>query len=259
MNKTALITGASAGIGLELAHCFARDGHNLVITARRRQRLEKLKKRLENCYPVTVHIIDLDLATPDSPEKLFSFCSSRSIRIDFLVNNAGLGDYGLFHNRDWHKTSEMINLNVNSLTHLTHLFLPKMVERREGKIMNVASTAAFQPGPLMSVYYATKHYVLAFSEALADELKSSGVTVTALCPGPTESEFQESANMQKSKLMDRLPMPSSETVARYGYRAMMKGKRIAVHGIVNKVLSKIVSFLPRRWVTASVRKVQERR
>lgn len=259
MTKTALITGASGGIGLELAHQFARDGHNLILIARRRARLEDLKHKLEEAYSISVYLLDADLSDPNSPQQIFNFCSDRSLQVDYLVNNAGMGDYGLFRYTDWQKTSDMIDLNIKSLTHLTRLFLPDMLERKEGAVLNVASTASFQPGPLMSVYYATKHYLLAFGEALANELAGSGVTVTTLCPGPTKTGFQQAANMQKSKLMDYLPMSEAKEVAEYGYKSMMKGKRVAVHGTVNKILSKVVAFLPRRWVTAAVRKIQERK
>lgn len=259
MNKHVLITGSSSGIGLELAKIFAREGFNLVISARREDRLEKLKKEMEATYTIQVHVFPVDLSKSEAPDALFQFCEDQNFQIDVLINNAGIGDYGLFAQSDWEKTAAMIDLNIKSLTHLTHLFLPGMIEREKGKIMNVASTAAFQPGPLMSVYYATKHYVLAFSEALANEVAESNITVTALCPGPTQSEFQKTANMEKSKLMDRLPMPSSEEVAQYGFNALNKGKRVAIYGLVNKFMTIIVQIFPRRWVTAIVRKIQERK
>lgn len=257
--KTALITGASSGIGLELAHVFAREGHNLLITARRTDRLEALKNELEKDYDIDVHIYAADLSENHVPQQIYDFAKSRSVDIDFLVNNAGIGDYGFFHESDWNTIGTMIDLNIRSLTHLTRLFLPDMIKKERAYIMNMASTAAFQPGPLMSVYYASKHYVLAFSEAIANELNGTGVTVTTLCPGPTESEFQEKANMKKSKLFDHLPVATSEEVAEYGYKAMLKGKRVAVHGFLNKPLSKLVGLFPRRLVTAITRKIQERK
>lgn len=259
MNKTTLITGASSGIGLELAHVCAREQHNLIITARRQDRLAELKNILEEKYNITIHPVSTDLASPDGPAELFNFCNDNALTIDNLINNAGIGDYGLFQNSDWERQQTMINLNISSLTRLTHLFLPQLARKERACIMNVASTAAFQPGPLMSVYYASKHYVLAFSEAIANELNGTGVTVTTLCPGPTESEFQEHANMQKSKLFDRFPVATSKEVAEYGYKAMQKGKRVAVYGIPNKISSKIVALFPRRFVTATVRKIQERK
>jgi uncharacterized protein len=259
MKKTALITGASSGIGLELAKILVGDGYDLVITARRKDRLIDLKNELENKSSTDVHIFTADLSLAESPMGIYQYCEDQNIEINVLVNNAGIGDYGLFHDSDWQKTATMIDLNIKSLTHLTRLFLPSMIDRKHGFILNVASTASFQPGPLMSVYYATKHYVLAFSEAIANEVKEYGITVTALCPGPTQSEFQATANMEKSKLMDRFPMPTSKDVAEYGYKAMKKGKRVAVHGFMNKIMSKIVRLIPRQWVTATVRKIQERK
>ena len=258
MRKSALITGASSGIGLELAKTFAREGFNLVLCARREDRLMHLKQELEENHSTHVHVFVADLSKPDAPDTLFQFCENQNIQIDVLINNAGIGDYGFFSESDWNKTANMIDLNVRSLTHLTHLFLPGMISRGTGKIMNVASTAAFQPGPLMSVYYATKHYVLAFSEALANEVAKHDITVTTLCPGPTQSEFQATANMEKSKLMDRFPVPSSAEVAQYGFNALKNGKRVAIYGVMNKIMAKIIKFFPRKWVTAIVRKIQER-
>ena len=259
MPKTALITGASSGIGLELAHIFAREGHNLLISARREERLTDLRAELENKYNITVQCLVIDLTKHKAPENVFTFCKENSISIDFLINNAGVGDYGLFHQSKWERQEAIIDLNIKSLTHLTHLFIPAMVQKEQAYIMNVASTAAFQPGPLMSSYYASKHFVLAFSEAIANELNGTGVTVTTLCPGPTESEFQEHANMEKSKLFDRFPVATSKEVAEYGYKAMMNGKRVAVYGIPNKLASKLSPLFPRRCVTAVVRKIQERK
>lgn len=259
MPKTALITGASSGIGLELACIFAREGYDIFITARREDRLLKLKQELENDFNISVWVLALDLAEAQSPQKIYDYAKSQSITINVLVNNAGVGDYGLFLNSDWKRQQTMINLNISALTHLTHLFLPQLMQNERAYILNVASTAAFQPGPLMSVYYATKHYVLAFSEALANELSCTGVTVTTLCPGPTESEFAETANKKKSKLFDHFPVPGSKEVAEYGYKAMIKGKRVAVHGLPNKISSKIIGLFPRKFVTAVVRKIQERK
>src|SRR6056297_3507468 len=259
MKKHALITGASSGIGLEMARIFASEGFDLVLTARREERLMNLKQELEKDNSIRVNLFVADLSKPDAPNSLFQFCENQDLQINVLINNAGIGDYGFFSEADWAKTATMIDLNVKSLTHLTHLFLPGMLERGTGKIMNVASTAAFQPGPLMSVYYATKHYVLAFSEALANEVAEHDITVTTLCPGPTQSEFQATANMEKSKLMDRFPVPSSAEVAQYGFNALKNGKRIAIYGTVNQLMTYIIKFFPRSWVTAIVRKIQERK
>lgn len=259
MKRTALITGASSGIGLELARIFAREGFDLIITARREDRLQDLKQEVTDRYSRDVHIYTGDLAEPEVPEELYRFTNQLGIVPDVLVNNAGIGDYGFFHESDWEKTATMIDLNIKSLTHLTRLYLPEMMKKEKSWIMNVASMAAFQPGPLMSVYYATKHYVLALSEALANEGAEHGVVVSALCPGPTKSEFQELANMQKSKLFDMLPVATSKEVAEYGYKALMKGKRVAIYGITGKPLPKLTALLPRSWVTAIARMIQERK
>ncbi len=259
MIRTALITGASSGIGLELAKIHARNGDHLVITARREERLRELKQELEENFDTKVVVFPIDLAKPSSPEKIFEFTEKHKISIDYLVNNAGVGDYGFFRDSNWKRQQSIIDLNIKSLTHLTHLYLPSLLERKKAYIMNVASVAAFQPGPLMSVYYASKHYVLAFSEALDNELSDTGVSVTTLCPGPTFSEFQDHANMEKSKLFDRFPVATSKEVAEYGYKAMLKGKRVAVYGLMNKITASVVGIFPRNFVTAVARKIQERK
>ena len=259
MSKTALITGASSGIGLELAKVFARENYDLIITARREEKLLELKNELQAKYNIQVWVISGDLAESEVADDIFNFVTEQDIEINALINNAGVGDYGLFIDSDWQRQLTMIQLNITALTKLTHLFLPMLSKQERAYIINVASTAAFQPGPLMSVYYASKHYVLAFSEALANELNGTGVTVTTLCPGPTHSEFVEKANMQKSKLFDRFPVPDSREVAEYGYKSMLKGKRVAVHGLPNKISSTIVGLFPRNMVTAVVRKIQERK
>lgn len=259
MNPCAVITGASSGIGKELARVFAREGYNLFITARRKETLNELAEELQKKFGVQVICYSADLTNPDIPKKVYDSAQAKDLNITVLVNNAGIGDYGFFHESDWHKTAAMIDLNIRSLTHLTRLFLPDLIQKERACIMNVASTAAFQPGPLMSVYYATKHYVLAFSEAIANELDNTGVTVTTLCPGPTKSEFQETAGMQKSKLFDRLPIASSQEVAEYGYHAMKDGKRVAIYGLINKISPQLLRFVPRRLATWATRRIQERK
>ena len=259
MNETALITGASSGIGLELARVFARNGYDLLITARRKQRLLELKYELEGTYNNRVKCFVTDLSEPDAPRQLHKYAVACDLPVTVLVNNAGIGDYGFFHESDWDKTATMIDLNMRSITHLTRLFLPDLINHKRAYVMNVASTAAFQPGPLMSVYYASKHYVLAFSEAIANELANTGVTVTTLCPGPTESEFQERADMKKSKLLDRAPMATSKDVAEYGFKAMKRGKRVAIYGISNTLTPFFMRLLPRNLVTSAVRRIQERK
>ncbi len=182
MNRTALITGASNGIGYELAKVHAEKGDNLVLVARRKDRLDELKKELEEIYKISVFTLEKDLSLPGSALEVFNELKSKDLSIDYLVNNAGFGDFGLFAESDWNKQERMINLNIMSLAHLTRLFLPDMIRNGKGKILNLASTAAFQPGPTMSVYFATKAFVLSFSQALNEELREYGITVTALCP-----------------------------------------------------------------------------
>jgi short-subunit dehydrogenase len=255
MKPLALITGASSGIGLELAKIHAQHG-DLIVTARSTTKLQKLKEELEGSFEIQVHSIPKDLSIPDSAQELYDEVSELGLHPDYLINNAGIGDFGLYHETDWYKDETMINLNILALSHLTKLFGSDMLARKSGRIMNLASTAAFQPGPMMSVYYATKHYVLAFSEGIANEWKDFGVTVTALCPGPTQSGFQETAEMQKSNLVADKRLPSAKEVAKYGYQAMLDGKTVAIHGFKNKILSKGVKLMPRKVVTSTVRKLQ---
>ena len=245
--KRALITGASGGIGLDLARLLARDGYEVVLVARTEEKLRSLAGELGGTY------IAADLAKPDAAQRVFEKAGA----IDVLVNNAGYGLAGPFTDTDLRKELEMIQVNVVALTHLTKLVLPQMIARRSGRILNVASTAAFQPGPLMAVYYATKAYVLSFSEAIADELRDSGVTVTALCPGPTETGFASAANMESSRLFKMSKPMASDAVARAGYDAMLQGKRLVIPGMRNKMLAQSIRVSPRRLVTTIVRKMQE--
>ena len=255
--ETALITGASGGIGYELTKIFASNKINLVLTARNTTELNNLKTELEKKFEIKVLVIGKDLSNPGSANEIFDEVHKSGIEIDYLINNAGFGDFGFFYKCNWEKQEQMINLNITTLTQLTRLFLPEMISNGKGKIMNVASTAAFQPGPLMSVYYATKAYVLSFSEAIANELKCTGVTVTALCPGPAKSGFQKAANIENSRFLQNKIIPSSEAVARYGYDAMMKGKTIAIYGFVNKLLAFFSRRAPRWIVIRIVRKMNE--
>jgi uncharacterized protein len=259
MKQTVLITGASSGIGMELAKICAREGHNLVITARREENLKSLKSELEALYSVNVQLFVCDLTEQKSPDNLYRYTKENGIEIDLLINNAGVGDYGFFKETEWSRQQAIIDLNITALTRLTHLYLPRMLETGSGKIMNISSMAGFLPGPLMSVYYASKNYVTAFSEALANELKGTGISVTVLCPGPTESEFQRKANMQKSRLFDMFPVPGSAEVSEYGYRAMIKGKRVAIFGLHNRFLVSIMGLFPRNFLTAVARFIQERK
>ncbi len=254
---TALITGASGGIGLELARLFARDGFGVVLVARRADRLDALAGELRGRFGVPATVVPADLAVPGAPAEVAEALRARSIDVDALVNDAGFGVYGPFAATAIESELAMIQVNVTSLTHLTKLLLPRMVRRGRGRILNVASTAAFQPGPLMAAYYATKAYVLSFSEALSEELDGTGVTVTALCPGPTVTGFQAAAGMERSKLFRRIGILDAATVARAGYAGLMGGRRVVVPGAVNKILAQSVRLAPRRLVTAIVRRMQE--
>lgn len=257
-SRTALVTGASSGIGLELARLFAADGINLVITARNRGTLHDVAAEMTKSNPnISVHVIAKDLAHPRAPQEVFDDLAERSIAIDYLVNNAGFGVYGEFSASQLPEDLEMMQLNMLALVHLTKLFLPQMLARKAGRIMNVASTAAFQPGPLMAIYYATKAFVLSFSEATANELAGSGVSVTCLCPGATKTEFAKRANMENSRLF-KLGAADAKSVARAGYDGMMQGKTIVIPGIRNRMLAQSVRLAPRKMVTAIARAVQER-
>jgi uncharacterized protein len=255
---TALITGASNGIGLELAKLFAAAKNDLVLVARSGDKLKRLADELIAQFGISVKLIVADLSKMDQVEQVYDACMTENIQVDYLVNNAGFGDFGFFYERDWNKTEQMIELNVTSLTKLCRLFIPLMVQRESGKVLNVASTAAFQPGPTMAVYYATKAYVLHFSEAIQNELEKTGVTVTALCPGATESGFQAASAMEESKLVKGKKLPSSAEVAKFGYNAMMKGRAVAVHGFMNKFMAMGYRFFPRKWVVKVTRMVQDK-
>jgi len=248
--KIALVTGASSGIGLEISRELSREGYELILVARSEEKLRAIAKELGNAK-----VIVSDLALPDAPRKVFDAAGP----VNVLVNNAGFGISGPFAGTDLGKQLEVIQVNVSALTALTKLFLAPMLERNSGHIVNVASTAAFLPGPLMAVYYATKAYVLSFSEAIADELRNTGVKVTALCPGPTSTGFADVAGMTSSRLFSLVKPMSSRRVARYGVRAMHRGTRVAIPGVANKLGTQSLRITPRRLVTALVRKLQENR
>ncbi len=256
---TALVTGASSGIGWELAKLLAEDGYDLVFVARRGKKLEELGRDLTAAFGVQVKVIAKDLSDAKAPAEIFAGLEKAGLAIEVLVNDAGFGVYGPFAKTDRGKELEMIQVNIVALTHLTKLLLPNMLERASGRILNLASTAAFQPGPLMAVYYATKAYVLSFSEALANELEGSGVTVTALCPGPTETEFQKDAGLEDTRLFQSPLVMDARAVARAGYEGMKKGKRVVIPGLGNKLLVQSERLTPRRLVTAIARKIQETR
>ena len=255
---TALVTGASGGIGEELARLFAADGHSLVLVARSRDKLSALAEELSDRHNVSARVLPADLARAEAPREIFEELQSDAVTVDALVNNAGIGSYGLYAETDAKTELDLLQINVVALTHLTKLFLPQMIARRRGYVLNVASTAAFQPGPLMAVYYASKAYVLSFSEALANETSGTGVRVSVLCPGPTETGFVAAAGMGESKLFDANVM-SARAVAVEGYRGMLSGKTVVIPGLRNRLLASGYRFAPRGLITKVVRGIQERR
>jgi hypothetical protein len=259
MTAWALVTGASSGLGLEFARILAREGYSLVIAARRLERLQDLATNLKELYSVEVQPIESDLSSSDGAAELYRSVREREIVPKVLVNNAGIGDLGDFAEMDIERLVSMIEINCVSLAHLTRLFLPEIIARGGGRILNVSSAAAFQPGPYMAAYYASKAFVQSLSEALSEELADRGVTVTALCPGPTRSEFQESARMDTEKYFAKPGIPTAQEVAEYGYSAMVKGKRVAIHGFRFKLLLLLTRFLPRRAVVFAVSRLQQSR
>ncbi len=250
--STALITGASNGIGKAIAEEFAKHGFDLVIVARNGAQLTNLAAQWQAAYKVKVMPIAADLAKPDAARAVFAAVKQANVQISHLVNNAGYGLFGLFEQVDLDEEQAMLQLNMLSLTSLTKLFLPEIVAQR-GRIMNVASTAAFQPGPYMAAYYASKAYVLSFSEALAEELSSKGVSVTAFCPGPTASGFQDKAAMHDSGLVKGKELPSAEEIGIAGYQAMMQGRRVMIPGFMNWLMAQSVRFSPRFLTTKIVK------
>lgn len=255
--KTALITGAASGIGYELSRFFANDGYNLVLIDRNEKVLLNVADKFQNQFSVSVTTIIKDLSIPSSPAEVFRELQKKSLHIDVLVNNAGFGNYGFFTSTNLQSELEMLQVNLVCLTHLTKLFVQPMVKQGSGKILNVASAAAFQPGPLMAVYFATKAYVLSFSEAIANELQGTGVSVTALCPGPTESAFHKITGMADTKLVKDKKMMDAATVAKIGYHGLMANKTVVIPGLKNQIQAEMVRFIPRNIVTKLVRLMQE--
>jgi uncharacterized protein len=252
MNEWALITGASLGIGHELAKVFAENKFNLVLVARNEARLKQVAEELREQYGIETKFLAKDLSLASAPREIFD--ALRDTRISMLVNNAGFGWRGAFAECDLQSTAlDMMHVNMDSLVALTRLFVAPMLARRHGRILNVASTAAFQPGPFANIYFATKSFVLSFSNALAEEMEGTGVTVTALCPGSTRTEFFERAGMQNLR-RDALMMDAA-VVARTGFRGMTRGKRVVIPGVLNKVMSTLANFVPTRLTTKIVRKI----
>jgi uncharacterized protein len=257
-SKTALITGASSGLGVEFLKLYAQDGYDLILVARSKGRLEELAAEMKKAHKIETHVVTSDLSQPGAAGTLFDELTKRKLTVDALVNNAGYGDYGFFSETSLEKELGMMQLNMVSLVHLTKLCLKGMKKRGTGEILNVASTAAFQPGPLMAVYYATKAFVLSFSEALGNELGGSGIRVSVLCPGPTDTGFVKAAAMEDSKLFKQGGVMDAATVARAGYRGVKSGCAVVIPGLRNKMLAQSVRFFPRSLITSIVRRVQAR-
>ncbi len=255
----ALITGASSGLGIEFAKLLAKRKYPLILVARSVAPMEALASQLKKEEGIEVQVIACDLSRSENVKSLHQSISAKNWKVEILINNAGFGDFGTFHSANGDKLSQMMELNMISVTLLCRYFLPEMVARKAGRILNLASTAAFQPGPGMAVYYASKAYVLSLSEALSSELKGTGVTVTALCPGPTATGFAKAASLEKSNLFERVkPMGASE-VAQKGIQAMFAGKAIEVTGLMNKIMVQSVRFTPRAVMREIVKSMQAQR
>ena len=256
-DKTALVTGASKGIGKEFARIHASKGGNLLLIARNEELLMSFRSELMNQYKsISIDIIVKDLSHPNSAQEVYNELKERNIQVDYLINNAGIGEFGFFVDTKWDRFEQMIDLNVKSLTHFCHLFLTDMIQRKEGKILNIASTAAFQAGPMMAVYFATKSYVLHLSEALNNEANQHNVSVTAFCPGPTDTYFMEDSQLNKSNMMKKIKLPNAYDVALSGYDAMIRAKPVRIYGFMNKLVVFTVRLMPRKWIVALSRKIQ---
>ncbi len=246
----ALITGASAGLGTEYARLFAAAGHRVVLVARRQDRLEALATTLRADHDVDVRVMAADLSDRDAVRDLHRRLTDDGVTVEYLVNNAGFGQTGAFIDLDVDGALGQVDVNIAALTHLCGLYLPEMAARGRGRVLNIASTAGFQPGPYMAVYYATKAYVISFSEAVAHELKGTGVTVTAHCPGPTATEFSAVSGNDQTTLFKKGSVATAHDCAVHGYKAMMAGKSLSVHGVTNSLLTQSVRVSPRSWVRA---------
>jgi len=257
MTEVALITGASSGIGKELARVHAEKGGDLVVVARSADKLKLLETELKAKHQTNIKIIVKDLSKPEAPQQVFDELQQANIRVEYLINNAGFGGRGKFHERDWETDLSMINLNVVTLTALTRLFLPGFVKRNHGRILNVSSTASLLPGPLQSVYFATKAYVTSFSNAIAEELHDTHISVTALLPGATETDFAKVSGMDQTPLFDKAF--SARSVAEDGYKGMLAGKLNVLSGLTfgQKMIMKSIPFTPKKMLLGQIRKMQE--
>ena len=259
MKTYTLITGASKGIGYEFAKIFASRGHNLILVARSKDLLEEIKKEFEKKYKVEVIVIVQDLAEELASKKIFTKIKESELIVDVLINNAGFGDYQEFVNSSYDKNMNMIEVNIKALTAMTHLFLPDMIDRNNGKILNIGSIGSFFPGPYMSVYYATKAYVLSFTEALSEELKNTNIVVACLCPGTTDTNFFHVANADNSPMVQLLKPVEPKDVALYGYKRLMKKKVVSIHGFKNRFLVFCNRIVSRKGVRKIVYKIQKKR
>lgn len=256
LNKTALVTGAASGLGYEFAVLLAKDSYNLILIDIDAEKLKATKNEIEEQFQIDMKILVKDLSKAEIANDIYK--EIKNAPIDVLINNAGFGLFGTFSNTDWQRESAMLHLHIMTTTHLTKLLLTEMVERGRGKILNISSLAAFQPGPLMAIYYASKAYILSFSEAIANELKGTGVTVTVLCPGQTKTSFQQVVSEENCDNKISFNMACPVQVAKYGYDAMMQGKTVVVPGFFNKFLSRLPRLMPRKTSASIVRKIQEK-
>lgn len=247
------------GIGKHISLELAKRGYDLVLTSRNKELLEQLQKECKQTTGVEVYVYPLDLAAPGSSQTLYDWTVQQKLNIDVLINNAGFGDYGSFYTSSYDKVSEMIQVNVSSLTQLTRLFLPSMIQKAQGYVMNIASVAGFVPGPYMAVYYATKAYVLSFSEAVAEEVRGTGVIISAFCPGATETAFFDRAAAGNNPLFKNIPMPKASEVAAYGVKSLFRGKIVSVHGVINQINVFMIKWFPRRFLIRMLAKFQKSR
>lgn len=257
MKKTVLITGASSGIGREFAHIHAEKGGDLIVVARSENKLNQLKKELEEKYKISVFVIQKDLTASNATQEIYEQVKTAGLKVDYLINNAGFGGLGKFYERDLSKDVEMINLNIVALTSLTHYFLQDFIKQNKGKILNVSSTASLMPGPLQAVYFATKAYVTFFSNAIAEELHDTNITVTNLMPGATETQFGKTSGMDKSEMFKNTV--SARSVAEDGYNGMIDGKIDVISGLTfsQKIMVSMIPFTPKKTLLTQIRKMQE--
>jgi len=253
----ALITGASSGIGYELAKLFAREKHNVILVARREERLDQITRELEENYKVMTHVIIRDLSQSQSVREIHDWVKKNDIRIDYLINNAGFIVYGSFSDTQWEEEQRMMQLHMNAMAHMIKLFLPDMINNKFGRILNIGSIGSFVPGPYNAIYCATKSYMLSLSEAIAEELHGSGVTVTTLCPGGTMTEFETKARRKHLNVPDSKGMKASK-VASIAYRALIRGKRVVIPGLHNKIQVFAIRFFPRVIVTKIIKKMMSK-